>query len=111
MAAERGMEIVGTTKIKAARQYLGDAYRIEISDGVESICRTINERFEFEICGFFSSGGYTVNLWQYSPHRELLAVYSGIRSLEDLRDTLGYLAFKYQNLSDRIQVEREDSPR
>ena len=102
---------MGIATINAACRYLGEAYRIEISDGVESICRTINSKFEFEVCGFFGMGSYTVNLWQYSPHRELLAIYSGIKSLEDLRDTLGYLAFKYQNLSARIQVEREDLPR
>lgn len=102
---------MGAATINAACQYLGEAYYIAKRDTVESICRTINERFEFEVCGFFGMGTYTVNLWQYSPHRELLAIYSGIKSLEDLRDTLGYLAFKYQNLSERIRVEREDLPR
>ena len=96
--------------IKAVCQYLGESYYIAKRDTVESICRTIDDKFEFEVCGFYGMTSYTVNLWQYAPHRELLAIYSGIKSLKDLRDTLGYLAFKYQNLSARIRVEREDSP-
>lgn len=102
---------MGIATINAACRYLGDPYYIAKRDTVESICRTINDKLEFEVCGFFGTSSYTVNLWQYLPHRELLAIYSGIKSLEDLRDTLGYLAFKYQNLSVRIQVEREDLPR
>ena len=49
----------------------------------------------------------TINLWMIKPHIELLAIYTDIASKEDLADTLGYLAFKYQNLQGKIQVERE----
>lgn len=91
-------------------EFLGPMYSIRIIDGVESVFREINDRFEFEVCCFSGEKHMTVNLWQRRPHIELLAVYSGIATKEDLADTLGYLAFKYKSLREKIQVEREDSP-
>lgn len=91
-------------------KFLGPMYSIKVIDGAESIFREIDDRFEFEVCGFFSGKTLTVNLWQRKPHTELMAIYSGIAITEDLADTLGYLAFKYKNLQERIQVEREDLP-
>ncbi len=87
--------------------FLGPMYSIQIRDGVESICRTFGGSFEFEVTGFFGTKKMTINLWMIKPHIELLAIYTDIASKEDLADTLGYLAFKYQNLQGKIQVERE----
>lgn len=88
--------------------FLGPMYSVRVIDGVESIYRKVNDSFEFEVTGFFGAKTMTVNLWQRKPHTELMAIYTGITSKEDLADTLGYLAFRYQNLSERIRVERED---
>lgn len=99
---------MGMKKIQDTCKFLGPMYSVEIRDGFESICRQINDALEFEVTGFWGTAKMTVNLWQKKPHRELLAIYSGITSKEDLADTLGYLAFKYQNLQGKIQVERED---
>lgn len=95
--------------LKETCKFLGPMYSVQVLDGVEGIYRKINGQFEFEINGFWSTKNITVNLWQRHPHTELIAIYSGIQTKEDLSDTLGYLSFKYQNLSKKIQVEREDS--
>lgn len=99
---------MGMKKIQETCKFLGPMYSVQIRDGVESICRSFGNAFEFEVNGFFGEKKMTVNLWMEKPHRELLAIYSGIASKEDLADTLGYLAFKYQNLQEKIQAERED---
>lgn len=99
---------MGLAALKSVCDFLGPLYTVKKIDAVETIYRKVNERFEFEVAGFFGTREMTINLWQIQPHRELMAIYSGIRTKEDLSDTLGYLAFKYQNLSARIQVERED---
>lgn len=94
--------------LKSACAALGPLYRIEPRDKVPSIVRCVNNSLEFEITGPFSGGSLTVNLWLTSPHRELLAIYSGLTSEADLADTIGYLSFRYQNLRERIRVERAD---
>lgn len=94
--------------IKSVCAALGPLYRIEDRDGVPSIVRRINDSLEFEVTGFFRCSSLTVNLWLMSPHIELLAIYSDIATESDLADTLGYLSFRYQNLKEKIQVERED---
>ena len=95
--------------LKSACAALGPMYRIEDRDKVPSIVRGVSDSLEFGVTGPFTGGAMTVNLWLLKPHRELLAVYSGISTEGDLTDALGYLSFKYQNLRERIQVEREDS--
>lgn len=99
---------MGMKQLKEVREFLGPMYSVKMIDKVESIYRRISDRFDFEITGFFGRKGLTVNLWQRKPHLELLAIYSGIKDKESLSDALGYLSFKYQNLADQIQVERED---
>ncbi len=94
--------------LKETCAFLGPMYSVRVIDGVESIYRRVNDAFDFEVIGFFGTGTMTVNLWQRKPHTDLMAIYSGIRSKEDLADTLGYLSFKYQNLQEKIRVERED---
>ncbi len=94
--------------LKTACAALGHLYRIKDRDEVPSIVRRINDSLEFEITGPFEHGSLTVNLWLMKPHRELLAIYSGITTESDLIDTLGYLSFRYQNLKEKIQIERED---
>ena len=88
--------------------FLGPMYSVRVIDGVEVIYRKINDALEFEVTGFFGATTMTVNVWQYRPRIELMAIYAGITSKEDLADVLGYLSFKYQNLQDKIRVERED---
>lgn len=99
---------MGMKKLQEICAFLGPMYSIDVRDGVESIYRWLDDTFDFEVTGFFGMKEMTVNLWMEKPHRELLAIYSGITSKEDLADTLGYLAFKYQNLQEKIRVERED---
>ena len=94
--------------IKSVCSALGSLYRIEDRDGVPSIVRRISDSLEFEVTGPFRHGRMTVNLWLMSPHCELLAIYSDIATESDLADTLGYLSFRYQNLKEKIRVERED---
>ena len=99
---------MGLAMLKSVCDFLGPMYTVKKIDMVETIYRKVNERFEFEVTGFFGTSKMTVNLWQIRPERELMAIYSGIRTKEELSDTLGYLSFKYQSLSERIRVERED---
>lgn len=98
-------------KLESVRRFLGPMYSIQKRDSVDMICRNFCDRFEFEITGFLNAKSMTINLWQLSPHIELLAIYSGITDQEMLADALGYLAFKYRNLRAQIQVEREDPAR
>lgn len=102
---------VGMDKLERICRLLGPMYFIAERDGVACICRNINNRFEFEVTGFFGTKTLTINLWQKKPWSELLAIYSGITTSEELADTLGYIAFKYQNLQEKIQIEREDPAR
>jgi len=102
---------LGLKRLQDTCEFLGPLYSIEARDGVETICRKVNDAYELEVSGFFGPKTYTVNLWQRKPHTELMSIYSDISTKEDLADTLGYLAFRCQNLSARIQVEREDLSR
>ena len=102
---------MGFTRLKDTLDFLGPLYTVRVIDGVECIHRVLDDSHEIEVVGFFGQPTFTVNLWQRSPHTELLAIYSGVACKEDLADTLGHLAFKYRNLSARIQVEREDPSR
>ena len=79
--------------LKAVRTKLGPLYRIEDRDKVPSIVRGVGDSLEFEVTGPFTGGAMTVNLWLIRPHRELLAVYSGITSPEAVAVTLGHLSF------------------
>ena len=88
--------------------FLGPMYSVRNIEGGDCIYRRISDSLDFEIIGPFKGGTWVVNLWQRLPHSELMAIYSGISPGEDLSATLGYLAFKYQNLQAKIQVERED---
>lgn len=99
---------MGLRELQDTCKLLGPMYSIQKIDGVESIYREFGNAFEFEVTGFFGAKEMTINLWQRKPHIELLAIYTGITDPEVLADTLGYLAFKYQNHQEKIQVERED---
>ena len=99
---------MGMKKLNEMCQFLGPMYFVKIIDGVESIFRKINDKYEFEITGFLGRSDMCIYLWRRQPHTELMAIYSGIKTKEHLADALGYLSFKYQNLSTQIQVERED---
>lgn len=99
---------MGLKAIQNACKILGPMYSIKVIDGDESIYRKINEFFDLEVCGFFGGQSITVNVWQRQPHTELIAIYKGISSIDDLADVLGYLAFRCKNLQEKIHVERED---
>lgn len=91
-------------------QSLGWPYTTKIIDGEEVVYRDLENGYDIEVLGCRSEK-YAVYVWMVAPHREIVGIYSGIRGEADLKDTLGYVAFKYGNLSKRIQVEREESPR
>lgn len=96
------------SKINEALEYLGMPYQIRIIDKEPVIYRKLND-FEFEVSGLHKSAvNCTVYVWRNSPHQEIIGIYSGIRSFDDLKDFLGYCSVKYQNLLSKIQVERED---
>lgn len=99
---------MGLKQLRDTCTFLGPMYSVRVIDGVEVIYRKINDALEFEVTGFFGDTAMVVNVWQRRPHTELMAIYAGVTSKEDLVDVLGYLAFKYQNLRDKIRVERED---
>ncbi len=95
-------------RINKTLEYLGEPYHISNIDNEPVIHRQL-DNFEFEVSGLHKpSMDCTLYVWMVHPHRELLAVYSGIRTKEDLKDLLGYCSVKYQNVLSRIQVERED---
>ena len=88
--------------------YLGPPYHTSIRDHEPVILRSL-DHFEFEISGLHQAKmNCILYIWMTHPHQELMGIYSGIKSKEDLKDLLGYCSIKYQNVLSRIQVERED---
>jgi hypothetical protein len=86
---------------------LGTPYIIQNLDQEPVIYRKLDNGYEFEVSGIQSaSGKCRLYVWQENP-RALIGIYNGI-PIRDLKDVLGYYAFKYQNLSEKIQIERED---
>lgn len=95
------------SKINEILKYIGAPYQISTIDNEPILYRQF-ENLEFEVSGLHKrSMNCTVYVWLTSPHRELIGIYSGIRTIEDLKDVLGYCSVKYQNVLSRIQVERE----
>lgn len=86
---------------------LGAPYSIRKLDQEPLIYRKLGNGYELEVSGIRSmSGKCCPYVW-----KEVLRVLTGIYSdipVKDLKDVLGHYAFKYQNLSEKIRVERED---
>ena len=98
-------------KIDKVCQYLGEPYTITQTDTEDVISRNLGNGYSFEVSGVHSGHETcSVYVWQIIPHKELVGVYHGIHGKQDLKDVLGYCAFKYQNLQEKIQVEREEMP-
>lgn len=96
------------SKIDEVLEYLGKPYQIKKIDKEPVIYRKLNG-FEFEVSGLHKSAvNCAIYVWKAAPHREIVSIYSGIRSLDDLKGLLGYCSVKYRNLLSKIQVERED---
>lgn len=89
-------------------KFLGQPYCVQSIDSEPVIYRFLGQ-FEFEVSGLHSrTMNCTLYVWRTTPCRELVGIYSSIKTKEDLKDLLGYCSVKYQNLFSRIQVERED---
>lgn len=86
---------------------LGNPYIVRRLDRESIIYRRLDNGYELEVSGIRSmSGKCCLYVW-----KEVLRVLTGIYSdipVKDLKDALGHCAFKYQNLSEKIRVERED---
>jgi hypothetical protein len=97
-------------KIEKLCAYLGELYAITKIDRGEVIYRDIGNGFDFEVSGVDSNlKSFTLYVWHTTKHRqEIVGIYSNIKSWEDLKDVLGYYAFKYKNLLEKICIERED---
>ena len=86
---------------------LGEPYAIRKSDLESLIYRHLDNDYEFEVSGVQSASGTCIlYVWKENPHI-LVAIYKDI-PVKDLKDILGHYAFKYQNLSEKTRVERED---
>lgn len=95
-------------KINEILEYLGLPYHISIIDKEPVVYRQF-DNIEIEVSGLHKKAmNCTIYVWMTSPHRELMGIYSNIRTKENLKDLLGYCAVKYQNLLSQIHVERED---
>lgn len=93
--------------IEDVLSFLGPPYCIRSIDREPVIYRSIGQ-YEFEVSGLHCKKmDCILYVWRTVPH-ELVGIYSGIKTKEDLKDLLGYCAVKYQNLLSRIQAERED---
>lgn len=92
---------------KKTASSLGDPYAIRKLDQESLIYRQLDNGYEFEVSGIQSASGTCIlYVWKENP-RILVAIYKDI-PVKDLKDILGHYAFKYQNLSEKIRVERED---
>lgn len=95
--------------IEKVRQYLGEPYTITMIDGEEVIYRDLGNGFDFEVSGVRTgSETYSLYVWETIPHKEIVGVYHKIHGAQELKDVLGYCAFRYQNLREKILVEREE---
>lgn len=93
-------------KCKKVCEMLGNPYTTTIIDGEEVIYRKLNDAYDIEVSG---NDPYTVFVWCLEGHKEIVGIYRGIRGLEVLKDTLGYCAFKFQNLHEKIHIESEET--
>jgi hypothetical protein len=91
--------------IQKLLQELGSPYEIKVIDLEEVIYRKLNEEYDFEVSGL-SGKTCTLYVWALNPH-EIVGIYVNI-PIVSLKDILGYYATKYQNLTEKIRVERED---
>lgn len=90
--------------LQKLKEYLGAPYTIKEIDGTDTIYRKIGDNYELEV---FKPGTLTVYVHSVNP-RSIVGIYTGIKDQEDLKDFLGYLVTKYQNLLEKVQVEREE---
>lgn len=86
-------------------QDLGSPYEIKTIDLEDVIYRKLDTGYEFEVSGI-SSKKFTLYVWSVGPSK-VVGVFPDLPT-EYMKDILGYYAVKYQNLSDKIQGERED---
>lgn len=85
---------------------LGSPYRITTIDLEEVIYRDLGD-YEFEVSGIWEGKKLcTLYVWA-TKTREIVGIYDKI-PIDSLKDILGYFAVKYQNLLEKILVERED---
>lgn len=85
-------------------QHLGEPYDIQTFDGEDCIHRTFGN-YEFEVSGTHRKL-CTLYVWTINP-RVIVSIYADIPT-DNLKDVLGYYATIYQNLPDKIQVERQE---
>jgi hypothetical protein len=84
---------------------LGSPYEIKTIDLEDVIYRKLETGYEFEVSGI-TSKKFIVYVWSVNPS-QVVGTYTDLPT-EHIKDILGYIAVKYQNLSDKIQIERED---
>ena len=95
--------------IDKVRDYLGDPYSVAVIDGEDVIYRNLGNGYDFEVSGVRSEKSTCIlYVWSISGPKEIVGIYGNIKGAQNLKDTLGYYAFKYQNLEAQIQVRRED---
>lgn len=98
-------------QIEKVLQYLGEPYSITQVDKEDVIYRDLGNGYDFEVSGVHNgSEHFSLYVWKLEPYREIVAIYHDIHGAEQLKDVLGYCAFKYQNLQEKIQIEREEFP-
>lgn len=86
---------------------IGSPYEIRNVDMEDVIYRRLDNGYEFEVSGIYSSSGKcTLYVWGTDP-KKVVGIYSGV-PVRSLKDFLGYYAVRYQNLVEQIQVEREE---
>ncbi|WP_195376744.1 hypothetical protein [Anaerotruncus rubiinfantis] len=94
--------------IDIVREYLGDPYVVTSIDLEDVIYRNLGNGYEFEVSGIRTiDSTCSLYVWSENP-RQIVGIYRGIKGRKNLKDLLGFYATKYQNLTDQIQVERED---
>lgn len=86
-------------------QHLGEPYGIQNFDNEDCIHRRFGN-FEFEVSGT-AFKTCTLYVWTIFP-KEVVAIYKNIPT-EHLKDVLGYYACIYQNLPEKIQIERQET--
>lgn len=85
-------------------EFLGREFSIVNIDTAPSLQRILNSEYEIEI---FKAGTYNLCVWKTNP-RTQVCIYNEITDPQMLKDLVGYVSVKYQNLFSQIHVEREE---
>ena len=90
--------------LEKLREFLGGEFSIVNIDTAPSLQRILNSEYGIEI---FKADTYNLCVWKTTPIIQV-CIYNEITDPQVLKDLVGYVSVKYQNLFSQIHVECEE---